>query len=800
MNPLAFLSSILRGGQKPVAAAPKPNAQVARSDAAQSTGVYMPYLEACRTSPDRSQLPAYNTGLARLLLPMASSVDAFQRDMAAGLGRYAIDNWGAAFYAVDLAANYSAPATPRAATPDRDWNKLADSLWDEASKTLEFTGRFDWENLCRVASIAIDADGDVGVSAEGVDGQMKLKLWPGWRIGSALAGVRSLPGEYDGVMLDKSERIVGYRVLVGPNATDFANYDANQFTLLLDRDVTDRYRGLSALRRGMNDIRDSIDIKGLDKLKVKISAALAAVIENGSPFRQKDWEDPDAATNPTPPVSTGETPKSVAVASLLGGEIPVIEGSLKQLSTGAGSNQSEFVDKLNGWFVSGMGIPPALFNDEKLTGPNLRAVIAKAQRKFNTRKRTMIALARWVWVRFIAQAIAAGQLPENADWRRVIVHTPPDFGIDLGDQEAADAEAVKTGRMSRQAYWGKRGTDWEPEVDQIFAEDRVIFDKASKLASETGVPIETILMRHGYQFMKPSPGEGDGSMLGGGGIATGKPVSYVADPLAYSPDQRREKGRFAYEGKGGKNGGPGNLTKAAKAKKGYKPNTELKNAATNRAAELVAKMTGGEATRLNAPFDVLTSRAGIEIKGVFDNGNAKLTMHSPEAHDPVGSLNRKILWVRANGKSAVTIGFAAPKLKGFDKKYPGDFKQRIARMDGSDWIWYVRDGVGSFRLHKMTKLKGVGELKAWMRDNAAKISETGKAIAGRQVALWAGLTRGKELESHLAKVKAVKSKEELTKIAKQVADEQVRRGRARRTNKGLKPVVDWNGKPIVGKE
>ncbi len=35
-----------------------------------------------------------------------------------------------------------------------------------------------------------------------------------------------------------------------------------------------------------------------------------------------------------------------------------------------------------------MGLPPAFFLDEKLTGPNQRAVNGKAQRKFDRRSRS----------------------------------------------------------------------------------------------------------------------------------------------------------------------------------------------------------------------------------------------------------------------------------------------------------------------------------------------------------------------------------------------------------------------------
>jgi hypothetical protein len=41
---------------------------------------------------------------------------------------------------------------------------------------------------------------------------------------------------------------------------------------------------------------------------------------------------------------------------------------------------------LAGCFVVGLGLPPAFFLDEKLTGPNQQAVNCKTQKKFDHRK------------------------------------------------------------------------------------------------------------------------------------------------------------------------------------------------------------------------------------------------------------------------------------------------------------------------------------------------------------------------------------------------------------------------------
>lgn len=463
------------------------------------------YFEATRNSPDRTPISTVSFSLARMY--GRSITEAMQRETLAGLARYVADNYPSAWLALDYIANYSTPVIPKGATADAVWNKEAEAYFDQWAEQADFTRGFDFETLQRAACLAIDIDGDGGFTMETKHGRPELRWWPTWRVGGGYAGLITTqdPTEFDGVFVDADGAVRAYRLLAGNNR--YVTRAREQFIHLYEPDLLERYRGFSALRRGMNDLRDAHDIKAFEKLASKIESAMPAVIE-GQGVLASDWEDPESDV-PSP--STGTAPKSLTVAQLLGGEIPVISGTLKQL---AGARQAasklEFMDSLAGFFVAGLGIPPAFFLDAKLTGPNLRAVIGKAQRKFDSRKKTMRRLARWSWQRVIAWGIDTGELRSATGWQRCRFQEPSLITIDLGDQANADREAVSMGLKSRQRFHGDSGADWQDEVDQVFAEDDYIFKRAKAQADASGVPLETILMRHGYEppVQKPEANPG----------------------------------------------------------------------------------------------------------------------------------------------------------------------------------------------------------------------------------------------------------------------------------------------------
>lgn len=509
VNPPAALRSF----QQPII----PNAQ-ASSTPRQVAANPVTYFEALRNSTDRTPIPAGE-------LKFRSSMRGLNRQALAAIGDYLYDNNGAVSYAVNTIANYSVPITPQAASVNPEWNKLANAYWFAWCKRADFTGRFHFNTLQRIICKSVDIHGDIGVIPTVENGFVQVQLVDGWRIGAAKSAE---PFVIDGVRIDRKGRVLGYQVgdyvdeMKSPTVKKaFEFVTANEMRLIYDPDRFSSYRGITPIRRGSNDIRDAQDIKAFEKLAVKVGASLSAVLEQGGVLEEDVWGNDsgngttvDGSTllnDPASPPTKQE--KKLSMAELLGGDIPVLEDGqkLNQLSNNRpGTGVVEFMLALTGCFVQGLDLPPAFFLDEKLTGPNQRAVNGKAQRCFDRKQEMMAGLVEWLWPRVIGAAIENVELPSQEGFEVIEWQGPASVSIDAGREMAQEREDVASGLMTRQEHFGKRSLNWKRETMQGLSELEFIIDEANRIAKEKVVPVGVILERFGVGSAKdvaPEPEE-----------------------------------------------------------------------------------------------------------------------------------------------------------------------------------------------------------------------------------------------------------------------------------------------------
>ncbi len=222
---------------------------------------------------------------------------------------------------------------------------------------------------------------------------------------------------------------------------------------------------------------------------------------------------------------------------------------------------------------------------------------------------------------------------------------------------------------------------------------------------------------------------------------------------------------------------------------------------------MLADDLGGVPTRLNQPMDVVTNAGdmmvGVEVKGLMDNKNAKLTIHPPAPDDPIGARMRKIIWAKDNPEhGVVTVAFRAPPIEG---KTEEERSRNARRHNGKGWKFWVRAGVGSFELKTMTELGSLKEVRDWIRKNRAAIAAETKKLRETPVTLWGGLLRREIAQSKAAYEKVLKetanlpSKERAARRAQWTENrlrELAKMGRCRFSGKLHRPLVDWNGKPV----
>lgn len=473
------------------------------------------YFDALRATADRTKLVRFS---GSNLLASGS-----ERMQLSAIGRALYDNGGWVGYAIEQTAIYCTPVWIQPNTLSNDWNNAAEAYFRDWSRRCDFFRRdnLDFGGLQSLACQAIDVDGDMGCAAVEVDGEVVLKMVDGFNIGTPEGPRKDV---IDGIKVDSQLRALGYYVArpnpdlasilwpyYGGPGYDF--YDINQMTLLKDTRLTEPYRGLSPLRRGANHVRDGNDILGYAKLAWKDYASIRGVVEGGYLDEEHGFDLTGDETNPPPDATAGE--KTLGRWDMLGGDVPVLPPGkvFKRVSENPPSSEvAPFLDSLASLFSAGLLIPPAFFLDSKLTGPNVRGVNGKAQRRFTQRRQRMAALARWVWVRVIGHAITTGRLPAQDGWdRKFSYQFPPDVSIDAGDDSQADREDVAVGSKSRQEVVGKRGQDWQRVTDQVMAEDDYIIERCKEQSKRTGVPLEVLLQRHGLMAKPPPPPSSDNS-------------------------------------------------------------------------------------------------------------------------------------------------------------------------------------------------------------------------------------------------------------------------------------------------
>ena len=122
--------------------------------------------------------------------------------------------------------------------------------------------------------------------------------------------------------------------------------------------------------------------------------------------------------------------------------------------------------------------------------------------------------------------------------------------------------------------------------------------------------------------------------------------------------------------------GPGDGSRADRARSTYKPATQEKQHLGEKEEGKIAALIGGKNLDDNEPADVIKGRHAVEVKTLIDQKNDKITMH-PD------SLARKLKFGRKEKMQWHTVAIDAR---------------------GDTPSYYYRKGVGSFRLGSMEKV------------------------------------------------------------------------------------------------
>jgi len=435
------------------------------------------YWEGIKRSRQRKDVPyTFKSGRAN---------SSWSRKEMASLSRYLYDNDGIVRCAINDLARYSFPLTPQAVSDDAYWNMEAEALFQDWSTYADVGQRYGFEELQRLASVAIDRDGDIGIMFVRASG-FRLQLVESHRIGDFL---ETDSGYVDGVKTNKYGRATSYLVsdesIYGeffPKTTKAKKIPSSALMLLFDPERADQQRGLPAIKHAMNHVRDIKDILQYEKEGVKNLSTIAAVLESETGEADPDaWNVKDIEENAT----------RLTVNEIQSGSIPVLKKGEKLTPFSYNRPSSAFqgfLEFLIREFAVGMGLPyEFLWHPAGITGPAQRFIMGKAQRRFNERQRLFHKFVKRVWAMVIADAIDSGKLSPTKNWYKCRIQAPAQLTIDAGREMMQEREDVSAGLMTLREHFGKRGLDWQSECQQRSKEIKYMFEKADDLAKELGV-------------------------------------------------------------------------------------------------------------------------------------------------------------------------------------------------------------------------------------------------------------------------------------------------------------------------
>lgn len=417
----------------------------------------------------------YQPGRTFIYLPTLEARNELTNGTRANLmrkARWLYNNVGLAARAVDGVARYvcGTGIIPAARSDDDEWNKQAESMFEDACGREAFgfdaAGQVNFYEAQSfiVRHVAIDGD-FFGQFVKSDNGRALVRFMGAEMIGNAATPLKQ-DEWHDGVRVDDYGKPTQYRVLESEDKGKFTDISADDI-LHFRRPVRVGYtRSPSWLSRAALHLHDMADIIGFTKQTFKLASQPAFVIKS-----------PDAMQ-----IGMGAALKKQEVG---GGQVTLdklySQSGVVQLPPGSelqqfknehpGNNFQAFLDFLARDISWGIGVSPEmLWSVAGIGGANTRYVLADAQVFFSELQEWLInQFCRRFWKYWIWHEIEAGRLPFREDWWRVDFIPPARATVDFGRDTKALLEIVRSGAMSTRRFAEMHGWDEEAEEDAAIA-------------------------------------------------------------------------------------------------------------------------------------------------------------------------------------------------------------------------------------------------------------------------------------------------------------------------------------------
>lgn len=404
------------------------------------------------------------------------------------VARYLWKNDGLCKGAINDMARYTVGTglVPKSHASTEERAKSYEDYFNDWAFRADYSGKHHLGRLQYMWNVGEVRDGDLGIALVTDEaGEAKVQTIRGHRIGNF---GDNADGLNDGVRTDAFDRVVSYRVSVpGGKARDIP---AAAFILNYESEDPDAVRGETMLAHGICHARDKKDILGFEKVAVKKSSAIAAVLKTASgTVDPSEWDDED---------DPSAEPTKLSIMQMQSGQVPVM-GKDEELVFHDSSRPSPaftgFLAFLVREIALGLGLPVEFIWDASaLGGTTARFIIEKADRRFKERrKRFSDSVMNRVWGHVIGNAINRGKLEDDPKKFDLSWRGPADLSVDAGRDQSNDREDLKMGLITEEDHYGIRGLDYRVKRKQIAREADELLTTAADLAKKHGITTEFAL-------------------------------------------------------------------------------------------------------------------------------------------------------------------------------------------------------------------------------------------------------------------------------------------------------------------
>jgi capsid protein len=418
-----------------------------------------------------------------------------------------VENFPLAKSAVTTYSKFLTPTEYAPATGDRKYDALVGEYFHDWCKRCDITGRNSFRKMIQIATSMRPTYGDCGFALRRKEGELRLQLVSGDRIGNPNEATGDFPRYFSGVVVDDYGAPTAYRIYQVDSAGQYIDPEdvpAHSFLHYYDPFRADQYRGVTDFHAVLRTSRMLKEILDAEMAGVRFSSQQAALVftERGQP-QSRNLFTPENA----PTMANGEQPKQEE--SQIGTIKYLFNGDkVETMPARPSSAFSGFVDELKNDIALGLGGYPAgvLWGTANYKGPSVRAEFAQADRANSYHQgilddKVLSPVARAVILDAIANDILPApparndERPEQAITRatRGNFRFPPRLTIDVGRETQSRLAELSMGATSPQELAAEDGRD-----AYVRAEEKADFAAfVADLAKERNVPESSIFLPAG---------------------------------------------------------------------------------------------------------------------------------------------------------------------------------------------------------------------------------------------------------------------------------------------------------------